>query len=201
MRYTWRDHAALERLPERSSMTISQIEDCLLQKRHVVSKRWKDTWEEHHLIWDEKKQCLIDVPIIRDNGTAVIPTILPVNDQGTWSEHVRCQAEIAWRGEAFYQTHNTTWPPSAFAEISFAKKIKKLEGFEWVRTETILFWALNGETVKPKDAGMMALLRDRIFCLTVKEIVKYADTPNLKIKIEKPGAVKVIPRSFFLNTP
>lgn len=209
MKYTWTHHAASERLPERSGLTQSEIEALLEQRKYVVRHNGRD--EEHHLVWDNVKGHLIDVPVIL-NGEGVIPSILPVTYGSGYAEWRRAEAERAWRGDDFYkESHPITGERLATVEVVLTKTWVRRSGWGDHRDLLpILTWfVFDAEIAKYGDEGVLALYRERAFCRAVKALLQEwepelpalidGDTPAVHIK--KPGAHRIVPVEFFLSTP
>ena len=101
MKYAWNhvwNHAA-SRLSERSGLTQAEVERRLDLRTYVLKRTWWGQLEDHHLIWDEVKGWLIDIPLEQiDQETACIPTVLPVDYRSGYAEWERAEAEQAWLG-------------------------------------------------------------------------------------------------------
>ena len=213
MGHVWTHHAAVERLPERSGLTIEAIENRIAQRRYIIVRIRDGRYEEHHLIWDDVNECLIGVIVIRDRGENVIPTILPATTKSGYAIWRRAKAELAWRGKRkYYREYVGTYADKAIrVDVFLAKTWIKRSG--WSDHRDILHlmsWqAHDPEAAISGDRGILALFRDRNFCLAVKELIKEwgvelprlmkGDTP--KIHIRTPSANHLIPLSFFLSTP
>ena len=94
MSYQFSAHALRDRLKERTNLTREEIEAKLGERRYVVTWTFGGSKDEHHLIWDETRQHLIDVPI---TPHGVIPTIRPVTYGSGYTEWQRAEAVLRQR--------------------------------------------------------------------------------------------------------
>lgn len=210
MKYTWTRHAALERLPERSGLTQAEVECFLNQRKYIVRPNGRA--EEHHLIWDNVRHHLIDVPVVLQDQEGVIPSILPVTYGSGYTEWRRAEAERAWRGDDFYkESFDINAERLAIVEVVLTKTWIKRSGWSDHRDLFPIFswFVFDPEIAQGGDEGVIALFRERAFCRAVKTLLEGwkddlpiltdGDTPALHIK--KPGAYRIVPVEFFLSTP
>lgn len=204
VQYIWSRHAEVERLPERSGLSKAQVEQKLVQRKYIVSRHS----QEHHLIWDEVRNQLIDIPVIIPR---IIPTVLPISYGSGYAEWQRAEAERAWRGEDFYQEQPLSTRLLCTAEIFLAKTVVDNSGRRCMEEEPILSWLITDKgAAEYGDEGVLALFRNRTFCKTVQRILLERSHELLAlsmshanpfIHLKKPGAHRQIPIHFFLNTP
>ena len=216
MKYVWNpawDHAA-SRLSERSGLTQAEVECRLDLRTYVVRREWWGQPEDHHLIWDEVRKWLIDVPLEQiDQETAFIPTILPVDYGSGYAEWERAEAEQAWLGPNYYvDVRCETSEPLCTTYVVLAKTWRSQGGYtRWKELSMLLLrWPIfNRDMARSGDEGVVALFRDRLFRSSVKLVLQQrsADIAALvgdgtpAIHLKKPGANRFVPSTFFLSAP
>lgn len=222
MGYVWSYHAAQERLPERSSFTQEQIEDLLDGQWYVVERNHFGTPQDHHLIWDPGRECLIGVPVIHGTLGSTIPTILPVSEKDGFPVWVRAEAERYWLLNEYYLfPEGPIHPESEVAEVWLAKTWTEwsnkanyyLSGSNFQRYEDkqhLFDWPLIGSKERSRDEdGLLALFRNYEFCCTVRDRIlemeyrlpELCDHVEPIIHLKKVGANPFVPTQFFLETP
>lgn len=223
MRYVWNTpHADRDRLRERSSFTVKEVEERLAEERYVVQVPYYGQKQTQHLIWDPGRNHLIAVPVVpQADGTSYIPTILPVNYASRLAEWLQAEAEQTWLGENYLL--GAPYGPSVFegeeAEVWLAKNWRATSSSfgnttwkhkpRWKLSDVkrILVWPVFGPENKFGEAGLLALFRNREFRETMRELLEDMEPQLYRlcgggdpiVHLKHPGAHRHIPLKFFLD--
>lgn len=203
MTYVWSRHALWDRLPDptRTLLSREQLEKRLEERSYVVSGVKADGFE-HHLIWDDFKHRLIDIPVDKNDGTII--TIMPVRYQVDYPLWIISEAMSIWLTP---EEENCSIPETIKteeAQIWLTKTWFDESGYVQNRALTILLrWPVfdfDDISHMLRDAKFREIMHDTIVRIedTLLRWTK-GDTPVITIKT--PQSETVIPLDFFRQTP